>query len=235
MPIKIVGFARTSLLDWDGKVASTIYVQGCNLQCGFCHNPDLVPMTSALEEVPYSVIKDYLQDNSEFLDGVVITGGEPTIHKDLPELIKTFRGLGMKIKLDSNGTNPTMLADLIHSGMLDYIAMDIKAPLNQKYEEIVRAKVDLAAIKKSISLIMDNMPDYEFRTTVVPFYLDESDIESIAAFIGGARKYALHQFGNANTLDERLSVMKPYPDEKLYAMADKAKMYVKKVVLRGTN
>ncbi|OPY34883.1 MAG: molybdenum cofactor biosynthesis protein A [Methanomassiliicoccales archaeon PtaU1.Bin124] len=235
MPIKIVGFARTSLLDWDGKVASTIYLQGCNLRCGFCHNPDLVPMSSALEEVPFEVIEEYLHENQEFLDGVVITGGEPTVHKELPELITKFRDMGMKVKLDSNGTNPVMLEDLICSGMLDYIAMDIKAPLNQKYEEIVRTKVELGDLKRSISLIMDHMPDYEFRTTVVPFYLDDKEIEAIAAYIGGARKYAIHQFGNVNTLDPRLASMKPYPDEKLHAMADKARMYVKKVVLRGTN
>lgn len=235
MPIKIVGFARTSLLDWDGKVASTIYLQGCNLLCGFCHNPDLVTVSSDLEEVPFKVIEDYIEDNKEFLDGVVITGGEPTIHKDLPVLISRFRAMGMRIKLDTNGTNPRMLEDLIHSGQLDYVAMDIKAPLNQKYEEIVRSPIDLDAVKRSISLIMDHMPDYEFRTTVVPFYLDTEDIEVIAAFIGGARKYALHQFGNVNTLDERLAVMKPYPEEKLHTMAEIARKYVKKVVLRGTN
>jgi len=232
---KIVGFARTSLLDWDGKVASTIYLQGCNLRCGFCHNPDLVPATSDLEEVPFDTIREYIESNNDFLDGVVITGGEATIHKDLPVLIGKFRQLGMKIKLDTNGTNPKMLRDLIRAGMLDYVAMDIKAPLNQKYSEITATNVDLASIKESISLIMEEMKDYEFRTTVVPFYLDTPDIEAIASFIGGAKKYALHQFGNKNTLDSRLSVMSPYPDEKLKTMADVAKLYVKKVVLRGTN
>lgn len=179
------------------------------------------------------MMETYIKDNQEFLDGVVITGGEPTIHKDLPLLIAQFRNMGMKVKLDTNGTNPNMLEDLIGGGMLDYVAMDVKAPLGPKYEEVVRARVDLDSIKRSIAIIMDEMKDYEFRTTVVPFYLDIDDIESIAAFIGGARKYALHQFGNQNTLDERLAIMKPYPEETLRQMGDKAKMYVKKVVIRG--
>ncbi|MFA5313311.1 MAG: anaerobic ribonucleoside-triphosphate reductase activating protein [Methanomassiliicoccales archaeon] len=232
---KIVGFARTSLLDWDGKVASTIYLQGCNLRCGFCHNPDLIQSSSALEEVPFDSIREYIESNKDFLDGVVITGGEATIHNDLPLLIGRFRQLGMKIKLDTNGTNPKMLRDLIGAGMLDYVAMDIKAPLDQKYSEITGCVIDLDDIKESIALIMDEMKEYEFRTTVVPFYLDTPDIESIASYIGGARKYALHQFNNANTFDKRLESMAPYTDEKLRDMADVAKLYVKKVVLRGTN
>ncbi|MCE5295610.1 MAG: anaerobic ribonucleoside-triphosphate reductase activating protein [Euryarchaeota archaeon] len=232
---KIVGFARTSLLDWDGKVASTIYLQGCNLRCGFCHNPDLILSSSALEEVPFDSIKGYIESNKDFLDGVVITGGEATIHNDLPLLIGRFRQLGMKIKLDTNGTNPKMLGDLIGAGMLDYVAMDIKAPLDRKYSEITGSVIDLGDIKESIALIMDEMKEYEFRTTVVPFYLDTHDIEAIASYIGGARKYALHQFNNANTFDKRLESMSPYTDEKLRDMADIAKLYVKKVVLRGTN
>ncbi|QLH75118.1 MAG: anaerobic ribonucleoside-triphosphate reductase activating protein [Methanomassiliicoccales archaeon] len=231
---KIVGFARTSLLDWDGKVAATVYLQGCNLRCGFCHNPDLVPMVSGLTEVPFEEISGYIASNNDFLEGVVITGGEATIHKDLPELISRFKDMGMKVKLDTNGTNPLVLKDLIRSGMLDFIAMDIKAPLNHKYSEITSSKIDLDAIKGSISLIMDEMTDYEFRTTVVPFYLDTPDIEAIASFIGGAKKYALHQFNNKNTLDPRLALMSPYPDSKLREMAEVAKQYVRKVVLRGT-
>jgi pyruvate formate lyase activating enzyme len=234
MSIKIVGFARTSLLDWDGKVASTIYLQGCNLRCGFCHNPDLVPSSSKLEEIPFETVREYISENSDFLEGVVITGGEATIHRDLPQIIKGVREMGMKVKLDTNGTYPDMLKDLIDAGLLDCIAMDIKAPLNAKYDEVAGTKVDISAIKRSISLIMDHAPDYEFRTTVVPFYLDTPDIEAIAAYIGGAKKYALHQFGNKNTLDPRLAVMKPYPEEKLRDMAERAKMYVRKVIIRGT-
>jgi pyruvate formate lyase activating enzyme len=235
MPAKIVGFNRTSLLDWDGSVAATVYLQGCNWRCGFCHNVELIPPTSSLEEVPFPVIEDYIRDNDEFLDGVVITGGEPTLHADLPDLVGRFRDMGMKVKLDTNGSNPDMLQDLIGSGSLDYVAMDIKAPLNEKYAEVTRVRVDLTAVKRSISIIMDQMREYEFRTTVVPFYLDTKDIEAIASFIGGARKYALHQFGNRSTLDPRLGVMDPYPDAKLMEMAERARLYVRKVVVRGTS
>lgn len=235
MPLRIVGFNRTSLLDWDGKVVATVYLQGCNWRCGFCHNVELVQPTSSLEEVPFPVIEEYVHSNSEFLDGVVITGGEPTLNEDLPDLIRRFRKMGMKVKLDTNGSRPEMLSDLIGSGSLDFVAMDIKAPLNEKYSEVTRVNVDLPAIKRSIALIMDHMRDYEFRTTVVPFYLDMKDIEAIASFIGGAKKYALHQFGNRSTLDPRLGVMDPYPDAKVMEMAERARQYVRKVVVRGTS
>jgi pyruvate formate lyase activating enzyme len=128
-----------------------------------------------------------------------------------------------------------MLEDLLGSGMLDYVAMDIKAPLNERYKEIVRADVDLDAIRRSIKLLMTSDTDHEFRTTVVPVLIEEKDIESIAAYIGGAKKFVLHQFKNDTTLEKKLELVSPYPEETLRAMADIAKPYVRKVIVRGTN
>ncbi len=235
MGLKIVGFSKTSLLDWDGHVVATIYLQGCNWRCLYCHNPDLIPMEPVFDELEFEDIADYIRDNADFLDGIAISGGEPTIHPDLPILIAKIRDLGMKVKLDTNGSNPVMLEDLLGSGMLDYVAMDIKAPLNEKYHEIVRVNPDIEAVKRSILILMNSGVDHEFRTTVVPFLLEEKDIESIAAYIGGSKKYALHQFKNDSTLEKKMELVSPYPEEKIRAMAEIAKGYVRKVVVRGTS
>ncbi|MCQ5376229.1 MAG: anaerobic ribonucleoside-triphosphate reductase activating protein [Methanomassiliicoccales archaeon] len=231
--MRIVGFSKTSLVDWDGCVASTIYLPGCNFRCPACHNRDLVINPDSLEEISLGEIESYIRANKDFLDGVVITGGEPTIHKDLRDLITWLRHLGMKIKLDTNGSRPEVIKDLMEDELLDFIAMDIKAPLNEKYNDVSGIEAPLEEIKRSISLIMESGIDYEFRTTVVPIFLNEDDIESIAAFIGGARKYALQQFRPKNTIDERLSALNPYPTEKIRRMAEIAKSYVKRVVIRG--
>ena len=233
MLARIVGFAKTSLLDWDGMVATTVYLQGCNLRCPFCHNPDLVSVSAEAEEAPWEVLKEYLEENSDFLDGVVVTGGEATLSEDLPDLIRKIRALGLKVKLDTNGTNPEMLQDLLQAGLLDCVAMDLKGPLDQQYSQVCGTEVDLEAIKRSIKLLMTSGIDYEFRTTVVPHYLNPGDIERMASFIGGAKKYALQQFKNDKTLDKRLGQIEPYSEAQILGMAETARKYVRKVIVRG--
>jgi pyruvate formate lyase activating enzyme len=233
MRTRIVGFAKTSLLDWDGKVATTVYLQGCNLRCPFCHNPDLVSVSAEVDEASWEVLKEYLEDNSDFLDGVVVTGGEATLNEDLPDLIRKIRALGLKVKLDTNGANPDMLQDLLQAGLLDCVAMDLKGPLDQQYSQVCGTEVDLEAIKRSIKLLMTSGIDYEFRTTVVPHYLNPGDIERMASFIGGAKKYALQQFKNDKTLDKRLGQIEPYSEAQILGMAETARKYVRKVIVRG--
>ena len=233
MRARIVGFAKTSLLDWDGMVATTVYLQGCNLRCPFCHNPDLISATAEVEEVPWEAVEEYLLDNNDFIDGVVITGGEPTQNEDLPDLIRKVRALGLKVKLDTNGTNPEMVEDLLRAGLLDFVAMDLKAPVDRQYDQLCGTEVDLEKIKRSIHLLMTSGVDYEFRTTVVPHYLKAADIEMMASFIGGAKKYALQQFKNDRTLDRRLSQVDPYSEGEVLGMAETARKYVRKVVVRG--
>ncbi len=231
--MKIVGFLRTSLLDWDGHVVSTIYLPGCNFRCHYCHNKEVVLSPEGFEEVPLSEVEDFVRENSDFLDGVVVSGGEPTLHSDLPELLRRLKALHIKIKLDTNGTNPDMLEDLIDSGLVDYVAMDLKAPLDDKYEDVAGTKVDLEKIKRSIQLLETSGIEHEFRTTVVPILLTPADIEAMAAYIGGTRKYALQQFRPDHTLDPNFSVIKPYPKSTIRAMAESAKRYVRQVVIRG--
>ncbi|MFW5914362.1 MAG: anaerobic ribonucleoside-triphosphate reductase activating protein [Thermoplasmatota archaeon] len=231
--MRVVGFTKTSLLDWDGRVASVVYLPGCNFRCPFCHNRDLVLSPGDLPEVPMGDVEGYLKEHSDFLDGVVITGGEPTLHGDLAELCKRFRSLGLGVKLDTNGTNPDMLQDLIDAGLLDCVSMDLKAPLDSRYDLCSGVEAPLEEIKRSISLLMDSDIDYEFRTTLVPTLHGREEVEEIAAFIGGARKYALQQFRPDVTLEERFSALDPFPGEQMRELAEVAKSYVRKVVIRA--
>lgn len=233
----VKGFIETSLLDWDGKITSVIFLPYCNFKCPFCDNGVLIESPEKLPEVKIEEIENFIQNRKDFIDGVVITGGEPTIHPWLPDLIKRFKDLGILVKLDTNGTNPEMLEQLVtgkqDSRPVDYVAMDLKAPLNSKYHEAAGLKVNLEKIRKSIKIIMDSGIDYEFRTTVVPTLHEDKDIEEMAKAIAGAKKFVLQQFVPDHTLDERLRVIAPYPKEKIMAMVEVAKKYVPLTIARG--
>ena len=178
--MKIVGFIRTTLLDWDGKVACTIYLAECDFRCPYCHNKDIVLNPEAADELDEEKIFNYIQENSDFLDGVVISGGEPTLNKELPDLIKKLRGMGMKIKLDTNGYHPDVLEDLIGAGYIDKVAMDIKAPLTkERYSAVAGTEIDPELLKRSIRIIMESGIDYEFRTTCSPILIKPEDIDEI--------------------------------------------------------
>lgn len=229
----IRGFLETSFLDWDGKVASVVFLPYCNFKCPFCDNGLLIESPEKLPEVKVEEIENFIRGRKDFIDGVVITGGEPTIHAWLPELIKRFKALGIRVKLDTNGSNPNHLTTLITNHLIDYIAMDLKGPLNSKYHEAAGLKVDLDKIRESIKIIMNSGIDYEFRTTVVPTLHDDKDIEEMAKAIAGAKKFVLQQFVPDHTLDERLRIISPYPKEKLMAMAEIAKKCVPQTIIRG--
>lgn len=231
--MRVVGFVKVSLVDWDGYVSAVVFLPGCNFRCPFCHNRDLVLHPGNLPDIDQGWMIDYLRENSDFLDGVVITGGEPTIHHELPQLISKIKQLGLKVKLDTNGSNPHMLMDLLDSGLIDAVAMDLKGPLDDRYDALSGVKTPLEDIKKSIFLLMEGAVEHEFRTTVVPHLIKEDEIEAMAAFIGEARKYALQQFRPGTTLDERLSRIDPYPPARIRSMAELAKRYVRRVVIRG--
>ena len=231
--MKIAGFIKTTLLDWEGKVACTIYLAGCDFRCPYCHNRDLVLHPGDVEAVDEAYVLEYIDENADFLDGVVISGGEPLLNDDIAELIKKLKALGMKIKVDTNGNHPDKLEDLIGAGLIDFVAMDIKCSLNERYDIATDTKTDVERIKKSIRIVMDSGVDYEFRTTLAPIFVKESDIDSICKTIEGAKRYRLHQFRPKNTLDSSLSVLDPYPESKVLNMAENAKKYVKDVRVRG--
>ena len=174
-----------------------------------------------------------MRSNHDFLDGVCITGGEPTIYPELPKLIEQVKETGLRVKLDTNGTQLELLNELIEYGLISYIAMDIKAPLDERYNKLAGVKVDMAALKKCIQLIMDSGLDYEFRTTVVPTLLTEDDILDMAKSLAGAKKYVLQQFVPKNARAKALRDIEPYDAKTMNTLRDSAKEYIKEVFLRG--
>ncbi len=193
----IGGLQKLTLIDYPGKVAAVVFTYGCNFACSFCHNPELVDAKLKYKNIFISEEEffEFLDKRKWQIEGVCITGGEPTLHRDLPEFITKIKALGFLVKLDSNGTNPEVLENLINKKMVDYIAMDIKAPL-ERYQEITNRQVDLAKIKKSIRMIIDKAGDYdyEFRSTVVPGFHKAEDIKAMVQLIKGAKKYYLQNF-----------------------------------------
>lgn len=193
--MKLYGMEKYSLVDYDGYVACTVFTGGCNFRCPFCHNAALVTGVGDCPPLAQEEVFDYLSSRRSLVDAVCITGGEPTLHRDLPLFIHKVRALGYRVKLDTNGTNPTMLANLIRSSMLDYVAMDIKnSPA--KYDQTAGAKVDMDVIRQSADILLLGDVDYEFRTTVVAGYHTVEDIAAIAAYIQGARRYYLQCFAD---------------------------------------
>ncbi len=227
--MKVLGLTSVSLIDFP-KVASTVvFTGGCNFMCGYCHNPDIA--LGKGDEIDHEEIFAFLKKRKRFLDGVVISGGEPTIHPDLPDFIRQVRALGYLVKLDTNGGRPEVLAKLIDEGLLDYIAMDVKGPFS-RYSEIVGAAVDIAAIERSIALIMTAGVDYEFRTTVCREYLDQDDLIALLASISGAKKYCLQSFRNPGAILCPDKAFTAYSEEEMKALGAVAEGYVEKVVIR---
>lgn len=232
--IPIKGFVKNSMIEWEGKIVSIVFLSRCNLRCRYCHAPHLVCNPNELETIPLSPILESVVRNKDWLDGVVISGGEPTLCGELDELINAFRGIGLQVKLDTNGTNPCVLESLLRDGLLDYVAMDIKAPLEkQMYEDVAGVELDIDDIKRSIAVLIDSGIDHEFRTTVCPTFLDKGDVEDIARSIKGADKYFIQQFRTNICLDSTLRNVTPYPDEVLEDFAAVAGKYVNRCWIRG--
>lgn len=231
--IEIKGFQENSLIDWEGKLASIVFLPLCNFRCPFCHAVELVKNPEILETIPLEYIKDRLTRGKGWIDGVVICGGEPTVYPELPEFIRQFKKMGIAVKLDTNGSKPELLKELIKNNLLDCIAMDIKAPLN-KYSETCGVAVEVERILESIKILKEEKISYEFRTTVVPVFLQKSDIEEISKIIAGGSYYILQQFSSRKTLQFHLTDTATYPKKELEEMAEIARRYVKKVSVRAT-
>lgn len=194
------GLQKQSLIDFPGKISCVLFTSGCNFKCPYCHNPDLargqVNQSFILEE---ESIYDFLEKRKGFLDGVVISGGEPTLHQDISTICHNIKNMGYPIKLDTNGSRPEILAQLIRNRCVDYIAMDIKTD-PMAYPRDISHNEDTGSILESIVLIMAAGISYEFRTTCIKPFVDSATIEKILRTIQGARCYALQQFKNENVL-----------------------------------
>jgi pyruvate formate lyase activating enzyme len=231
--LAIKGFAETSLCDWDGYVSSVLFLPGCNLRCPFCQNGGLITGYDDLPSIGFEVIAGHLTRHHEWIDGVVVTGGEPTIWVELPDLLRRIKDLGFDIKLDTNGTNPAAIENLIGLGLVDYVAMDVKAPLDERYSRAAGSNVDLEDLKRSIAVVSQLGNAGEFRTTLVPGLIGEEEVELIAQAIKGARKYVLQRFVPENSLDSRLRRVVPFHDSFVSRLVRKAGQHVESCFYRG--
>jgi pyruvate formate lyase activating enzyme len=234
----IKGFIDVSFVDWDGKVSAVMFLPNCNFRCPFCHNLNLVLNPENIETIPFEQIQSQLEKQRGWIDGVCITGGEPTLHSNLPELCSQLKQMGFLVKLDTNGTNPAMLKELMDEGLIDYVAMDIKAPLTvEKYSRAsgVKAEKLLENVKKSIKTLLESSMDYEFRTTVVPTLHDLEDIKQICSSLVGCRKYVLQKFDvslGKETLNPDFMKLKPFTDDEMQKFLYEAQKLIPNTKLR---
>ncbi len=235
--MEIKGFVDVSISDWDGRVSSVIFLPECNFRCPFCYNKSLVLQPESMPTIDFERIEKYLETNKKWIDGVVITGGEPTKHESLPLLSSKLKKMALPIKLDTNGTNPAMIRKLITDRLVDYVALDVKAPLTEdKYSLATGVKVAsfLEKITETIQMLLENSVEYEFRTTVVPTVHDVEDVEGICHAIKGCRKYALQNFrSNVETMNPRFQDLQPFSKGQMEAFLLAAKTIVSDTILRG--
>jgi len=214
--MEIGGLQKLTLIDYPGRLAATVFLIGCDFRCPFCYSPELVLPEKIKDQprIPEKDFFDFLKERKGLLEGVVICGGEPTIHQDLPDFCEKIKKLGYLVKLDTNGSNPEMLKKLINKKLIDYVAIDIKAP-KAKYSQAAGVKVDVKKIEESIDILKESKIDHEFRTTVVPTFHKKEDILKIARWLNPAKKYYLQNFRPEKTLDPKFEKIKPYPQEYL--------------------
>lgn len=214
--MKIASLQKFTLIDYPDKMACTVFLSGCNFKCPWCYNPELVLPEKIREQpsVPEKEFFEFLKKRKGELEGVVICGGEPTIHNDLPDFFRKIKKMGFLIKLDTNGSNPGMLKKLINEGLIDYIAMDIKAP-KEKYSKAVGKEVDLENIEKSINILKQSRKEFEFRSTIVPGLLEKKDILKIANWLEPAPRYFLQNFRPGKTVNPKFRKVKPYSENYL--------------------
>ncbi len=211
-PIK--GFIDTSFLDWKDHLSSVIFTGGCNFRCPFCHNSDLVLNHARLADIPEEQIRMSLRKFKKWVDRVVITGGEPTLQPGLAPFAERLKGDGFKIKLDTNGSHPEIVKELVKSGLIDFIAMDIKGP-TMVYERWCGTSVNRDKIEESIDYIMEGHVDHEFRMTVVPFLHKESDVYEAASRVKGARRFSIQAFVPRNTLNPAFAHVRPFSPDRM--------------------
>lgn len=227
--MKIYGQTKTSFIDYPDKISTVLFTGGCNFRCGYCHNPELVLRTgTVLEE---EGIFEFLRARKKYLDAVCISGGEPTLHEGLYDFIQKVKELKYLVKLDTNGSNSKVLRKLVEGQLIDYIAMDIKAPL-ARYQEIVNADADMDAIKESIDIIKDSGIDYEFRTTVHKEILEIKDLLQIVTEIGNVERYCIQNFKKTGSVLNDSDTFTPFTYEELEEIRQALKDDVHELIIR---
>ena len=224
--MKFSGLQKISLIDYPNKVASVLYTPGCNLRCPFCHNWRIVvdPKPPFLHEAAALKI---LESRKKYVDAVVVTGGEPTMHKELPKFLAKLKKRGFMVKLDTNGFYPEVLEECLP--YVDYVALDVKTSL-EKYKQL--GTKDTAGLMRTVEILKTGKVPYEFRTTAVPEFVTAEDVERIGEMVKGAKNHAFQQFVPQETLDKKFEGVKPYAPETITEFAETMKKYAENVILR---
>ncbi|PLY00308.1 MAG: anaerobic ribonucleoside-triphosphate reductase activating protein [Desulfuromonas sp.] len=228
----IKGFQGTSLLDFPGRIAALLFTGGCNLTCPFCHNPGLVLDPGQYPDYPEETLLEELTNRRNFIDGVVISGGEPTLEPGLLPFLHRLRELELQIKIDTNGLRPDVLTAALEQQLLDFVALDLKT-IPQRYPELHSGPVDPALLIDSIALLRDADCELELRTTCVPDWVDHDTIKTLGELVKGAPLWALQQFQGQHALDPDLHDAAPYPPKTIEEFAQIAANYVENVITRG--
>ncbi len=230
--VLVKGLQKTSLIDFPPYTAAVVFLGGCNFRCRFCHNPELVLRFNDIPTISEKELFGFLEGRKKWIDGVCVTGGEPCIYPDLCEFVKRIKEIGFLVKLDTNGTNPEMLKRLIDGGLVDYIAMDIKAPL-EIYDDVCGVDVVKENIEESAEMIKKSKVEHEFRTTVVPGLIGKKEIFLIGKWLNGSKRYAIQNFrGTRELIDKELQGTMGYTKEELGEMKKIAEAYFEEVVVR---
>lgn len=228
----IKGFQGTSLLDFPGRIASLVFWGGCNLTCPFCHNPALVLEPEAYPNLDADDLLADLAERKSFIDGVVISGGEPTLGRDLIPFLEVVKALGLEVKLDSNGLAPQVLSELFRKELVDYLAIDLKT-LPRRYPELHAGPVAYRQLLETVQLCREASVELEYRTTCVPGWVDDEVIAELGALIQDAPLWALQQYHPEHALCEKARKVVAYPAEEIRTFADIAARYAQRVVVRG--
>ena len=229
--MQIHGFQKMTLLDYPGKVAATVFTGGCNFRCPFCHNALLVTELSGSPVIPEEEVLAHLEKKKKLLDGVAVTGGEPLLQKDLPAFLKKLKELGYPVKLDTNGSFPDRLKELVKAGLVDYVAVDIKNRPEKYAETVGVADFDLTPVRETVDFLLSDAVDYEFRTTVVRQFHTPEDIRAAADWIRVAKRYFLQNFVDSGNLIQ--PGLTGVSSEEMEEMASAARTILPRVALRG--
>ncbi len=232
MSIKSV--IETSLIDWDAKIVMVLFMGGCNFRCPFCQNWEIAFNPGRFDDIPWDEVARRLNSRRDWIDGLVISGGEPLLDQaSFQKLCQNIKNLNFPIKIDTNGSDPELLKKAVNDNLVDYVALDVKAPLDERYYVAAGKKVNLTNIKKSMAFLKTGGVPYEFRTTAVPGLITEETIVKIGEDIEGARLFSLQQFVPRLAYDTAFQQLKPYTREEAEKLMVRIKKYVKKATLRG--
>lgn len=225
--IEIKGFLETSFSDWPGKLCSVIFLPYCNFRCPYCHNHPLIFNPEKYRSIPLENILNRLHSLRNWIDGVCLTGGEPTLHPDLPILAEKIKRHGFLVKLDTNGSTPHILENLVNSRIIDFVSMDVKAPLNLfHYSRATGVSINLNSILKSIEILKRGVVEYQFRMTVVPRLHREEDIQTLGDQLRAGQRFILQHFNPENPLDPSFKNIDPYDPEVLKRIQKKVQTII---------